>query len=289
MSNSPRPVGCCHGRMRPWASGRMSLVLGVRLIVGGSERGQRLTHQGAGTLQQVCLLIHQPGELAKDLRCRPKRGRVRAERARRLIDGDPARRATAGRHARRARAQTQADAVAPVRATRLGAAALAPDRSPLRPDQTPAKRPPRPGRGSSAATPSADRRNKPSSVTSVGHSPPDREAGPICATARRDAKHRPNLCENMNARRFHHPRSGQRARTSRLTADTGPRRFCVVSRAALVHQARMLASLGINVVRFRALPAHGRARPQRGRSPLLTRLGLPRSDLRTHAQGRASD
>jgi hypothetical protein len=56
--------------MRPCASG-VSLVLGVRLLIGGSERGQRVTPQPAGALQQVCLLIHQPGELAERLRCRP--------------------------------------------------------------------------------------------------------------------------------------------------------------------------------------------------------------------------
>ena len=64
---------------------RHSILVG-RLVLSGSERGERVAHQGDGTFQEVCLLIHQPGELAEGLRCRPKRRRLRTERARSLID-----------------------------------------------------------------------------------------------------------------------------------------------------------------------------------------------------------
>ena len=50
---------CRRGPRRP------SLVLGDRLVISGPERSERVTHQVAGTFQEVCLLIHQPGELAE--------------------------------------------------------------------------------------------------------------------------------------------------------------------------------------------------------------------------------
>jgi hypothetical protein len=50
--------------MRARASAGVSIVLDGRLVIGGSDRGQRVTHQGAGTFQEVCLPVHQPGELA---------------------------------------------------------------------------------------------------------------------------------------------------------------------------------------------------------------------------------
>jgi hypothetical protein len=62
------------------------LVVGGHLVTSGSEGSERVTHRGACTFQEVCLVVHQASELAEALRGCPKRGCLSAERLRRLID-----------------------------------------------------------------------------------------------------------------------------------------------------------------------------------------------------------
>jgi hypothetical protein len=58
-------AGFCDALVSRWGLGGPHPFSAAPLVLSGSECGERVAHQGAGAFQEVCLLIHQPSELAE--------------------------------------------------------------------------------------------------------------------------------------------------------------------------------------------------------------------------------